>query len=239
MSVGLLIVSHSARIAEGVVELAGQMAPGVAIVAAGGTDEGGIGTCFDLVTGGLHAADSGEGVVVLCDLGSAVLTAETALELLDDAARAAVRIVDAPIVEGAVAAAVAASAGEGLDGVVAAARSSVGGAPPVGSSPVASSPVASSSVDEAPTSADETPARTLTLVNDSGLHTRPAADLVQLAATFDARVHVNGVDARSMLRVLGLGLDRGASVTISATGPEAEEAVAAIAGLVERGFDES
>ncbi|WP_344341896.1 dihydroxyacetone kinase phosphoryl donor subunit DhaM [Agrococcus versicolor] len=221
---GLLIVSHSVRIAEGVVELAGQMAEGVTIVAAGGAEDGGIGTSFDLVTAGMQAADSGEGVVVLCDLGSAVLTAETALELLDEAAASRVRIADAPIVEGAVAAAVAASAGDDVDGVLAAARTAAGGPSPV---------------DDARTVPDDGPTRTLTLVNDSGLHARPAADLVQLAATFDARVQVNGVDARSMLRVLGLGLDRGASVTIRATGPEAEEAVAAVADLVERGFDES
>ena len=88
------------------------MAPTAALVAAGGTDDGRIGTSFDLVSAGIGEADSGDGVVVLCDLGSAILTAETALDFLDDDVRARVRIVDAPLVEGGVAAAVAAEAGD-------------------------------------------------------------------------------------------------------------------------------
>ncbi len=228
MSVGLVVVSHSARIAEGVVELAGQMAADVAIVAAGGTDDGGIGTSFDRVTAALAEADSGDGVVVLCDLGSAVLTAETALDLLDDDARERTIVADAPIVEGAVAAAVAAQAGEPIAAVLAAARSAAG----------AGEPPAEPAADEA-SAAVEGPSRTLELVNASGLHARPAADLVQLAATFDARVLVDGVDARSMLRILALGLDRGDSVTVSATGPQAQEAVDAVAALIEHGFGEA
>lgn len=228
MSVGLVVVSHSARIAEGIVELAAQMAADVSIVAAGGTDDGGIGTSFDRVMAGLEGAESGDGVVVLCDLGSAVLTAETALDLLDDGARDRVRIADAPIVEGAVAAAVAAQSGDDLDAVAAAAESASGAgtadAPPQRAEPEVES---------------EGPSRTLQLVNASGLHARPAAELVQLVATFDAVVLVNGVDARSMLRILGLGLDRGATITVSATGPQAQDAVDAVAALVERGFDES
>ncbi|MFC7430470.1 MULTISPECIES: dihydroxyacetone kinase phosphoryl donor subunit DhaM [unclassified Agrococcus] len=228
MSVGLVVVSHAARIAEGIVELAGQMAGDVAIVAAGGTDDGGIGTSFDRVMAALGEADSGDGVVVLCDLGSAVLTAETALDLLDDDARERVAIADAPIVEGAVAAAVAAQAGDSLADVLAAARSANGAAAPAEAAP------------EQPAVADgDAPSRTLRLVNASGLHARPAADLVQLAATFDARVLVDGVDARSMLRILALGLDRGDTVTVSATGSQAQEAVDAVAALVERGFDEA
>ncbi|QCR19145.1 dihydroxyacetone kinase phosphoryl donor subunit DhaM [Agrococcus sp. SGAir0287] len=227
MSVGLVVVSHSASIAAGIVELAGQMAADVAIEPAGGTDDGGVGTSFDLVTAALARAESGDGVVVLCDLGSAVLTAETALDLLDDDARERVRIADAPIVEGSVAAAVAAQSGEDLDAVVRAAESAGG---------------ASSEPAGAPSSAPSTPegpSRTLTLRNASGLHARPAAELVQLAATFDATVLVNGVDARSMLRILGLGLDRGATLTVSATGTQAQEAVDAIAALVEDGFGEA
>src|SRR5689334_13142688 len=103
--VGLVLVSHSAAIAEGLAALAGQMAPSTTLVPAGGTDDGGIGTSFDRVSAALAEAESGSGVVVLCDLGSAYLTAETALDFLDDEARASVRIVQAPLVEGAVAAA--------------------------------------------------------------------------------------------------------------------------------------
>lgn len=224
MTVGLVIVSHSARIAEGVVELAAQMAPSVAIVAAGGTDDGGIGTSFDRVQAALVEAESGDGVVVLCDLGSAVLTAETALDFAEAPER--IRIADAPIVEGAVAAAVAAEAGEPLDAVVAAAE-----------------PAADRLADPA-TAAESEPtggadARLeIALENEHGLHARPASELVRTVSGFDATVTVNGVDAKSLLKVLALGLDRGAVVAFAATGPQASEAIEAIEALVRDRFGE-
>lgn len=94
--VGLVFVSHSSKIAEGLVELCRQMAAETALAPAGGADEGGIGTSFDLVGRAISAVDSGRGVVVLCDLGSAILTAETALDFLDQESAARVVIVDAP-----------------------------------------------------------------------------------------------------------------------------------------------
>ncbi|NQX17727.1 dihydroxyacetone kinase phosphoryl donor subunit DhaM [Rathayibacter sp. VKM Ac-2857] len=223
MSVGLVLVSHSARLAEGLVELAAQMAPDVALIAAGGTDDGGIGTSFERITAALAEADSGDGAVVLCDLGSAIMTAETAVEFLDDEARERVRIADAPLVEGAVAAAVAAGTGAALADVLAAAESARGAL--LAERP--SAPAEAASVR-----------RTARLVNPNGLHARPAADFVTLATRFDARIDVNGKDATSLLGVMSLGLDRGDEVAISATGPEAEEAVGRLADLVESGFGE-
>lgn len=221
MTVGLVIVSHSARIAEGVVELAAQMAPTVVIVAAGGTDDGRIGTSFDRVQAALGEAESGDGVVVLCDLGSAVLTAETAIELADEPER--IRIADAPIVEGAVAAAVAAEAGEDLDAVVAAASPGAEGA--------TDAPVAAAGAVG--------PARLeIELENEHGLHARPASELVRTVSGFDAYVTVNGVDAKSLLRVLALGLDRGSVVAFEATGPDADAAIAAVDALVRDRFGE-
>jgi phosphoenolpyruvate---glycerone phosphotransferase subunit DhaM len=118
VSVGLVVVSHSAKIAEGVVELAGQMAPDVRIRAAGGTDDGGIGTDATLIAEAIEAADDGDGVLVLVEFGSAVLSAQLAIdELVDDARRGRVRISDAPLVEGAVIGAVQASTGSDLDEV--------------------------------------------------------------------------------------------------------------------------
>lgn len=222
MTVGLVIVSHSARIAEGVVELAAQMAPSVAIIAAGGTDDGGIGTSFELVQAALGAAESGDGVVVLCDLGSAVLTAETALDFADAPER--IRIADAPVVEGAVAAAVAAEAGEGLDAVLAAAEPAATPAPAPGAQPDA--PSAGAARLE------------IALENEHGLHARPASELVRTVSGFDASVTVNGVDAKSLLRVLALGLDRGELVAFEATGPQAREALDAIEALVRDRFGE-
>ncbi|ERG65407.1 hypothetical protein L332_13280 [Agrococcus pavilionensis RW1] len=227
MTVGLAIVSHSVRIAEGVVELAAQMAPSVAIVAAGGTDDGGLGTSFDRVQAAIAEADSGDGVVVLCDLGSAVLTAQTALDFAEAPER--IRIADAPLVEGAVAAAVAAEGGAGLEQVVAAAESGLQGA-------ARPEPTAGEGAVVEPE--DGAAVLELELENEHGLHARPAALLVRAASGFEAEVTVNGVDASSLLRVLALGLDRGATARFEATGPQADEAIAAIRELAESGFGE-
>jgi len=230
-TVGLVLVSHSAEIASGLAKLARQMAPTVALVPAGGTDDGRIGTSFDLVAAAVAEADSGAGAVVLCDLGSAILTAETVLDFLDDEARARTRIADAPLVEGAVAAAVAAESGDELDAVVRAAESArgehptaAGGAPSVaeGAGPEASRY-----------------ARTVTLVNADGLHARPAAELVKLAARYPQRITVNGADAKSLLGIMSLGLTKGASVEIASDDADAADAVEAIAELARSGFGES
>ena len=115
--VGIVIVSHSALVAEGTCELAREVAPAAAdIVAAGGMEDGSIGTDAARIADAICAADSGAGVAILADLGSAVMSAEMALELVDDAVVA--RIADAPLVEGAIAAAVEAGCGSDLDGVV-------------------------------------------------------------------------------------------------------------------------
>ena len=118
--VGIVVVSHSRDIASGTAELAGQMAgPEVRIEAAGGTPDGGLGTDAERVRASIAAADAGDGVIVLCDLGSAILTVRA---VLGGDEEDGVKLVDAPLVEGAVAAAVTASAGLGLDDVAGAAQ---------------------------------------------------------------------------------------------------------------------
>lgn len=121
MSVGIVLVSHSRALAEGLAEVARQMAPSAEIVPAGGTDDGGIGTSFDRITAAIETADSGDGVVLLYDIGSGYLTAETAVEFLDPEQAGRVTIVDAPFVEGAVSAAVRAGIGGDRRAVVASA----------------------------------------------------------------------------------------------------------------------
>jgi phosphoenolpyruvate---glycerone phosphotransferase subunit DhaM len=122
VTVGLVIVSHSPKIAEGVVELAEQMAEEVRVLAAGGTDDGEIGTSATRIADAISAADSGDGVLVLVDLGSAVISTRMAIdELLPDELRGQVRISDGPVVEGAVIGAVQASTGSSLEEVATAA----------------------------------------------------------------------------------------------------------------------
>ena len=236
-NVGLVFVSHSSRIAEGLVDLARQMAPTATLVAAGGTDDGRIGTSFDLVSAGIAEADAGAGVIVLCDLGSAILTAETALDFLDDEQRDRVRIVDAPLVEGGVAAAVAAEAGDDLERVVAAAesaRAAASGADAGGGGAAEASAAVAAGAEPA-TAAHH---RRITLVNADGLHARPAAELVKLASTFPQKVTVNGTDAKSLLGIMSLGLTKGATVEIASDDPDGRDAVEAIAALAESGFGE-
>ena len=118
--VGIALVSHSARLAEGTADLAAQVGGGtVTVIAAGGTDDGGLGTSAAKVERAIGAAEAGAGVLVLPDLGSAVLTVRA---LLADLPEANVTLADAPFVEGAVAATVTAAAGADLKAVAKAAE---------------------------------------------------------------------------------------------------------------------
>ncbi|GAB2514274.1 dihydroxyacetone kinase phosphoryl donor subunit DhaM [Paramicrobacterium agarici] len=228
MTVGIVIVSHSAKIAQGTVELAAQMAPSVVLRAAGGTDDDGIGTSFDKVTAAIGEADSGDGVVILCDLGSAVLTTETALEFVNDDQRARISLADAPVVEGAVAGAVAAETGGDVAAVISAAEHAGRG----GLSGPGASEAGSANGPTGPVT------RTVTLINRDGLHARPAADFVKKASGFDARISVNGVDAKSLLGIMSLGLVKGRDAELAADGPDASTAIEELAELIESGFGE-
>jgi PTS hybrid protein len=222
--VGLVIVSHSARLADGVVELAGQMAPGVAMIAAGGLPDGGLGTDFDAVSAALADADRGAGVVLLYDLGSARMTADLAVEMLDDPSMAVVA--EAPLVEGAVAAAVAAAGGADVMAVVAAAIDA-------GQTGQPGEPL--------PDTADARQAD-IVLTNEVGLHARPAAVLARAMADLDAAVTIRlgdkEADARSVLALLGLAARKGDRLTVSATGSQATDAIARLRQLADDNFGE-
>ena len=118
--VGIVVVSHSAELARGVTELASQVAgPEVRIEAAGGGPGGILGTDDGLVRDAIRRANQGDGVIVLGDLGSAILTIR---HVLERSGNGHARLVDAPLVEGTVAAAVVASTGSALDDVAQAAE---------------------------------------------------------------------------------------------------------------------
>jgi phosphoenolpyruvate---glycerone phosphotransferase subunit DhaM len=217
--IGLVVVSHSRQLAAGVAELAGQMAPSVAIVPCGGDGAGGLGTDYVAVGEAIVQADSGSGVVVLFDLGSAKMVADMAAE----EAEGSVVVVDAPLVEGAVAAAVRAQGGAGL-AEVAAAASSAGAVP------------AESVVDGDVVRAE------VELTNSVGLHARPAALVVRALDSLDASVAVRfgdeSADAKSVLALMGLGAPGGARVEVVASGTDAAEAVRRVEELAARRFDE-
>jgi phosphoenolpyruvate-protein phosphotransferase/dihydroxyacetone kinase phosphotransfer subunit len=238
--VGLVIVSHSATLAEGVAELARGMGAEVPIELAGGIDapEPALGTDAARVLEAIERADQGDGVLVLMDLGSAVLSAEMALDLLPEERRERVVLSEAPLVEGAVAAAVTAKLGASLADVAAEARGALEAkVTHLGSSEPAA-PVAALSGNGSRTI-------TLTVRNPLGLHARPAARFVQTAAGFDAEVTVTNVTAgrgpasgRSLNAIATLGVRQGHEIAVAASGPQASEALAALEALAARDFDE-
>ena len=236
--VGLVIVSHSAELAAGVVELAREMGGGdVPIEAAGGLDDGSVGTDAARVQAAIERATSADGVLVLMDLGSALMSAEMATELLGGDDR--VLLSEAPLVEGAVAAAAVARGGASLEEVAAEARgalamkvSQLGGEEP--------------SVEDASTTgavAEEGEVR-LPVVNEIGLHARPAALVVELASRFDADLRLakagrpGRVSARSLTGLMTLGARLGDDLLASASGPQADDALAALEALAREGFGE-
>jgi PTS hybrid protein len=236
--VALVLVSHSAKLAEGLRDLAGQMAPDVLIVAAGGDGAGGLGTSFDLVTDALtEATADGRSAVVLTDLGSAVLTTESVLEILDEDVAARVHLADAPIVEAAVAAGVTAAGGAPVGEVLGAAVAAGAGFPhAVGAGEVA--PEVAPAAPEPALAADGVITAHVVVRNPMGLHARPAAVLARMMAGFDAAVQVEGVNGASVLELMQLGATQGRSLEVSATGPQARVAVDAFVGAVEEGFGE-
>lgn len=118
--VGIVLVSHSPQIAEGTAELVRHMADEVEVVAVGGDSDGTLGTDPERIQSSIEDLDADE-VLVFMDIGSAVLSVETVMEMLPDETREKVRLVDAPFVEGAFSAGVMASTGADADECVEAA----------------------------------------------------------------------------------------------------------------------
>ncbi|PRB38705.1 dihydroxyacetone kinase [Arthrobacter sp. MYb23] len=229
MTVGIVVVSHSSKIAEGAVELAAQMAPDVELVAAGGTDDERIGTSLEKVLAAVEQSlvdSGGDGVVVLTDLGSAVMTAESAVEFASDPD--AVLLADAPLVEGLVAAAVSAQGGAGVEDVRKAAEAVAFGNVPSGGG----GPEIPESKDEPDASGD------FELINPLGMHARPAAKIAGGLSGLDAEVTVNGVDGMSIMALMALAAGKGSILRVQARGKDAVKAVEYVGRLVEEGFGE-
>lgn len=219
MTVGVVVVSHSVCLADGVVELASQMAPDVSLQAAGGLPDGQIGTCLEVVNAAIDAADSGDGAVICYDLGSALMTAEMAVEFCPADRAARLMIVHAPVVQAAIAAAVCANGRASLAEVAAAAENSVC----------------------APLHADQQ--TTVRIVNKLGLHARPAAQLARLAAGYHAQLTIarsdcRAVPLRSVLGVVAGAYRGGDDVQIAGHGTDAVDAVAAVVAAITAGFGE-
>nr|WP_231709300.1 dihydroxyacetone kinase phosphoryl donor subunit DhaM [Arthrobacter sp. zg-Y895] len=233
----MVVVSHSRKLAEGVCELAAQMAADVRIVPAGGTDDDGIGTSLEKIMSGIAATDSGEGAVLLTDLGSAVMTAESALEFLEPEQQQRVLMANAPLVEGTVAAAVAAQTGRNVAEVSAAAESAGASYTPDSAASAEASGGPPAPGEPAQDAADSA-SGAWTLINPMGLHARPASVVAQLLADLDAEITINGVDGKSVMMLMTLGLRPGETLSATATGPDAARAVELVAEQVRNGFGE-
>ncbi|GAA4894464.1 phosphoenolpyruvate--protein phosphotransferase [Actinomycetospora straminea] len=246
MTVGIVVISHSRALAEAAVALAGEMdaGGGVPVEVAAGADDGGFGTDAVAISEALASADQGDGVVVLMDMGSAVLSAELALELVDDEVRERVVLCPAPLVEGLVVAVVSAAGGASAGEVAAeagdalAAKSGhLGGLD--GTAPAAAVPA------PAPAGAGEETG-TFTVRMPHGLHARPAAALVAAVRALDADVRLRNVtlegpevSAASMSKVATLGALQGHEVAVRASGPDAGRAVHRLQELAEDSFGET
>jgi phosphocarrier protein FPr len=240
--IGMVVVSHSAKLAEGVCDLARQVAQGkVRIAAAGGTadPENPIGTDAFQVLQAIESVYSEDGVLVLMDLGSAVLSAGTALELLGEARKSRVQLCAAPLVEGAVAAATLAAAGASFAEIALEARNALAGKVAQGQ-PL--SYVRGSDVLSEPRTSESGCLAEVTLPNGLGLHARPAAQLIRLTRRFRARVTIENVTQRtgpaagdSINGVLSLGARQGHQLRIRAHGAEAHDALVALTSFIESG----
>ena len=232
----LILVSHHPDIARGIAALAAQMsaAPETIHTAAGIDDaDNPVGTDAVRIMQTLLEADNPDGILILVDLGSAILSAQTALDLLDDPALAArCRISAAPLVEGAISAAVAASSGADLETVareatqaLAAKQAALGESAPASATPVV-----------AP-SGDST---TITLTNRDGLHARPAARLVAALTPYRARLILScgdkQADGKSLNQLALLQARHGDRLTLHADGDDAAAALQTFRDLAAANF---
>ncbi|WP_270486445.1 phosphoenolpyruvate--protein phosphotransferase [Gordonia sp. w5E2] len=236
---GLVVVSHSRALADAAVALASEMLHGstTRIAVAAGLDAETFGTDATAIVDAIEKADDGQGVVVLMDLGSAVLSAELALELIDPEVRERTVLSAAPLVEGLMAAAVTAASGASPSDVAAEAagalmpKRSALGVEDVSAGRENARPGGESAVVE--------------VENPHGLHARPAARLVTEAGQFDAEVTLRNLDtgagpasAISLSQVTGLAVRCGQHLEIDASGPDAQAAVEHLTTLARNRFGE-
>jgi multiphosphoryl transfer protein len=236
--VGLVIVSHSAALAQGVVELAREMGGGeIAIEAAGGIEDGALGTDAGRVHEAVERVRSPDGVLVLMDLGSALMSAEMAAEMADPDG-GPILLSEAPLVEGAVAAAARARGGASLEEVAREARGAL-------------------AMKSAQLGGDEPEPGTLTPADDEGealelrlrvdaqlgLHARPAARFVGALSGLDASVAVTNetggrgpADGRSLTGLATLAVRQGDEIVVRASGEGAADALAALRALAADNF---
>lgn len=233
--IGIVVVSHSRVLAEAAVQLASEMVadeglPRVAVAA--GLDDGSFGTDAIAIAAAIHEVHTDDGVLVFTDVGSAVLAAGMALDFVDPTVAERTRISAAPLVEGLLVALVTASTGATLQEVEDEALASL-------------ACKVDGTSEALPTEPAEALEQTFTIECVSGLHARPVATLIARLRTFDAQVTMSNAStgagpapATSVTRLLALGVRKGQSASVRAQGPQAAEALEAVAELVAGNFGE-
>ncbi|AFY58457.1 phosphotransferase system HPr (HPr) family protein [Rivularia sp. PCC 7116] len=246
--VGIVIVSHSKQLALGVKELAEQMVQGqVTIAVAAGIDdaENPIGTDTMQVYEAIESVYSDDGVLVLMDLGSALMSAEMALEFLSPEQRDNVYLCEAPLVEGAIAATVTAASGADIQAVLTQAREALTAkASQLG---IGLMGTIQSQFAQTPSSetAENTKQIQLHISNSLGIHARPAAKFVSTASKFKSQIQVKNITKNSdfirgdsINQVITLGVRQGDEIIIRASGVDADDVLAELTALVENQFGE-
>lgn len=226
--IGLVIVSHSKMLAEGVKELAVQMGQNkVRIEVAGGLDDedNPIGTDPMKIEAAIRAAYSEDGVLVLMDIGSAIMSAEIALEFLEDDIRSKVVLCEAPLVEGSIAAAAQAMSGSDMKDVIAEARNSLHAKNVLLQPEKEIDEIVSDEQNELPVDGINLQ---IIVPNKQGLHARPAAKLIEIVNRFDARALVSAkgkkpVSASSISQVGTLGAKNGEVLDFVLYGKDADQ----------------
>ncbi len=235
--VSIVLVSHSLELSTAVKALAEQQVQGRAVIAAVGGSENPyhpFGTDPVAIAEAIESVYSEDGVLVLMDLGSAVIGGQVALDLLPPEMHARVRICSGPFVEGAMAAAVQASIGMELEAVAREAEEAMQAKiavlrPEEAPAPSSLSPDVA---DAKGAAAINSASAEVLVVNPAGLHFGPAARFVQLAAQFQAEICVTNLStgagpalASRLNRLLALGIEKGHLIRIEASGQDAETAV--------------
>lgn len=262
MAVGIVVVSHSQRLAEAAVELAMIMVRDVTppIALAAGMPDGDFGTDATRVMEAIVEVDQGDGVAVFTDMGSAVMSAELGAEL---SGADNIRLLKAPFVEGLTAAVVRAAGGASLDEVADEAEAAMlpklvalgddgsGSAGAGGAAPSTDASTAQpqggagqGAVDAAGSESASGASADVEVINEVGLHARPAAQFATAARKFDATLTVSSgsrgpVSAISIIGLATLGAKKGDTLHIEATGAQAKEAVDALVAMVKDGFGET
>ncbi|MBV7363073.1 HPr family phosphocarrier protein [Actinomycetaceae bacterium TAE3-ERU4] len=267
--IGIVVVSHSAPLAQESVNLVSEMLGGqkLNLLCAAGAEGGTtFGTDAALISQKIEEADTGDGVLVLVDLGSALMSTEMACEFLDPELAQRVKVSPAPLIEGLTAAAVAAVGGADLiraakaaDEAYSAKRRDVlalgqwcAAVDNTDCSPNADTSNGANKAELKDSSvlaekflpAEDDSITAEIIVNDpDGLHARPASLLAATLGKFDAEIYASvpgeeedGVDATSLMQLMGLGIKGGQTVALRACGEQAQEALDAARDLAERDF---